>query len=120
MLIKEDLSKYDFSSLTHAATAGEALNPEVYKQFYDATGLEIMEGFGQTESTCMIGNLRGAPHKLGSMGLPCPIYDIHLIHQIRILCRAKTFEKWFTDTRRYLVAKKNDQCYSRNCQQERL
>ena len=79
MLVKEDLSKYDFSSLTHAATAGEALNPEVYKQFLDATGLEIMEGFGQTESTCMIGNLRGAPHKLGSMGLPCPIYDIHLI-----------------------------------------
>ncbi len=79
MLIKEDLSRYDFSSLTHASTAGEALNPEVYKQFYDATGLEIMEGFGQTESTCMIGNLRGAPHKLGSMGKPCPIYDVHLI-----------------------------------------
>lgn len=79
MLIKEDLRKYDFSTLTHASTAGEALNPEVYKQFYDATGLEIMEGFGQSETTCMIGNLRGAPHKLGSMGKPCPIYDVHLL-----------------------------------------
>ncbi len=79
MLIKEDLSKYDFSSLKHATTAGEALNPEVYRKFEEITGLQIMEGFGQSESTCMIGNLTGAPHKLGSMGRPCPIYDIHLL-----------------------------------------
>ncbi len=79
MLIKEDLSKYDFSSLKHATTAGEALNPEVYRKFEEITGLQIMEGFGQTESTCMIGNLIGAPHKLGSMGRPCPIYDIRLL-----------------------------------------
>ncbi len=79
MLIKEDLSKYDFSSLKHATTAGEALNPEVYRKFEEITGLQIMEGFGQSESTCMIGNLIGAPHKLGSMGKPCPIYDIHLL-----------------------------------------
>ena len=79
MLIKEDLSKYDFSSLKHATTAGEALNPEVYRKFEEITGLQIMEGFGQSETTCMIGNLTGAPHKLGSMGRPCPIYDIHLI-----------------------------------------
>ncbi len=79
MLIKEDLSKYDFSSLKHATTAGEALNPEVYRRFEEVTGLSIMEGFGQSETTCMIGNLVGAPHKLGSMGKPCPIYDVHLI-----------------------------------------
>ena len=79
MLIKEDLSKYDFSSLKHATTAGEALNPEVYRKFEEITGLQIMEGFGQSESTCMIGNLIGAPHKLGSMGRPTPIYDIHLL-----------------------------------------
>ena len=79
MLIKEDLSKYDFSSLKHATTAGEALNPEVYRKFEEITGLQIMEGFGQSESTCMIGNLIGAAHKLGSMGKPCPIYDIHLL-----------------------------------------
>ncbi|MBR6004592.1 MAG: AMP-binding protein, partial [Clostridia bacterium] len=51
MLIKEDISKYDFSSVTHMTTAGEALNPEVYRQFEKATGLQIMEGFGQTECT---------------------------------------------------------------------
>ncbi len=79
MLVKDDLTKYDFSSLEHATTAGEALNPEVFKQFEAATGLQIMEGFGQSETTCMIGNLAGAPHKLGSMGKPCPIYDIHLL-----------------------------------------
>ena len=59
MLIKQDLSQYDFSSLKHATTAGEALNPEVFKQFLNHTGLEIMDGFGQSESTCMIGNLIG-------------------------------------------------------------
>ncbi len=79
MLIKQDLSKYDFSSLKHATTAGEALNPEVFKQFEKHTGLQIMDGFGQTESTCMIANLIGEGHKIGSMGKPCPIYDIALL-----------------------------------------
>ena len=79
MMIKEDLSRYDFSSVKHMTTAGEALNPEVYRQFEKATGLQIIEGFGQSESTMMIGNLRGAPHKIGSMGKPCPIYDIALL-----------------------------------------
>ncbi len=79
MLIKQDLSNYDFSSLKHATTAGEALNPEVFKQFERHTGLQIMDGFGQTESTCMIGNLIGQGHKIGSMGKPTPIYDIHLL-----------------------------------------
>ena len=79
MLIKEDLTKYNYSSLEHASTAGEALNPEVFKQFESATGLQIMEGFGQTETTCLLGNLVGTGHKIGSMGKPCPIYDIHLL-----------------------------------------
>ena len=79
MLIKQDLSQYDFSSLKHATTAGEALNPEVFRQFLKHTGLEIMDGFGQSESTCMIGNLIGQGHKIGSMGKPTPIYDIHLL-----------------------------------------
>ncbi|MBR3300937.1 MAG: AMP-binding protein [Clostridia bacterium] len=79
MMIKQDLSNYDFSSVKHMTTAGEALNPEVYKQFLKATGLHIIEGFGQSETTMMIGNLRGAPHKIGSMGKPCPIYDIDLL-----------------------------------------
>ncbi|MBP3436654.1 MAG: AMP-binding protein [Clostridia bacterium] len=79
MLIKEDISKYDFSSVKHMTTAGEALNPEVYRQFEQATGLQILEGFGQSESTMIIGNLTGAPHKIGSMGKPAPIYDVDLL-----------------------------------------
>ena len=79
MLIKQDLSQYDFSSLKHATTAGEALNPEVFRRFKEITGLSIMDGFGQSESTCMIANLVGQRHKLGSMGRPCPIYDIALL-----------------------------------------
>ncbi len=79
MLIKQDISKYDFSSVKHMTTAGEALNPEVYRQFEKATGLQIVEGFGQSESTMIIGNLTGAPHKIGSMGKPAPIYDVALM-----------------------------------------
>ena len=79
MMIKQDISKYDLSSVKHMTTAGEALNPEVYKQFEKATGLQIMEGFGQTESTMIIGNMRGAAHKVGSMGKPAPIYKVELM-----------------------------------------
>ncbi len=79
MMIKEDIGKYDFSSVKHMTTAGEALNPEVYRQFEKLTGLQIIEGFGQSESTMIIGNLRGASHKIGSMGKPAPIYDVSLV-----------------------------------------
>ena len=79
MMIKQDISQYDFSSVKHMTTAGEALNPEVYRQFEKATGLQILEGFGQTESTMIIGNMRGADHKIGSMGKPAPIYDVEIL-----------------------------------------
>ncbi len=79
MMVKEDISKYDLSSIKHMTTAGEALNPEVYRQFEKATGLQIMEGFGQTECTLVIGNLMGNPHKLGSMGCPTPQYDVDIL-----------------------------------------
>ncbi|MBP3571418.1 MAG: AMP-binding protein [Clostridia bacterium] len=79
MMVKEDISKYDLSSVRHMTTAGEALNPEVYRQFEKATGLQILEGFGQSESTMIIGNLTGAPHKIGSMGKPAPIYEVELM-----------------------------------------
>ena len=79
MMIKQDISKYDLSSVKHMTTAGEALNPEVYRQFEKATGLQILEGFGQTESTMIIGNLIGESHKIGSMGKPAPIYDVALV-----------------------------------------
>ena len=77
--IKEDLSKYDLSSIQYATTAGEALNPEVFSQFKKATGLTIMEGFGQTETTLSIANFVGTTPKIGSMGRPSPLYDIVLL-----------------------------------------
>ena len=79
MMIKQDISKYDLSSIKHMTTAGEALNPEVYRQFEKATGLQIYEGFGQTELTLVIANLLGSSHKLGSMGKPVPLYDVDIL-----------------------------------------
>lgn len=78
-LIKEDLSQYDFSTLKHSSTAGEALNPEVFKQYYKLTGQKICEGFGQTETTVILGNFAYSKMKLGSLGLPSPIYDVELL-----------------------------------------
>jgi len=74
-LIKEDLKKYDLSALKHCATAGEALNPEVFKVWLEGTGLKLFEGFGQTETTlsCWTGFPWMQP-RLGSMGLPSPGY----------------------------------------------
>lgn len=77
--IKQDLSKFDLSSIKHATTAGEALNPEVFHQFKKATGLSIMEGFGQTEMTLLIANLVGTKPKVGAMGKPSPLYDVDIV-----------------------------------------
>lgn len=77
-LIKEDITKYDLSSIESATVAGEALNPEVYNRFYDATGLKIREGFGQTETTLVIYNRRGEEPRPGSMGKPSPLYNVVL------------------------------------------
>ncbi|MBO4893412.1 MAG: AMP-binding protein [Clostridia bacterium] len=79
MLIKEDITKYDFSSVKHMTTAGEALNPEVAIRFKEATGLDIMEGFGQTETTLVVGNLIGTAARLGSMGKASPQYKVDLV-----------------------------------------
>ena len=78
--IKEDLGKYDFSNMKHAATAGEPLNPEVFSQFKKATGLVIHEGFGQTESSVLLGNFGWFEPKPGSTGKPSPLYDIELVN----------------------------------------
>ncbi len=79
MMVKEDISKYDLSSIRRMTTAGEALNPEVYRQFEKATGVQIMEGFGQTETTMVIGDLVGDVHKIGSMGKPSPLFHVDLL-----------------------------------------
>ena len=81
MMIKEDLNKYDFSSLKHITTAGEALNPEVFFRFEEATGLRIMEGFGQTETTLVLANLFGTAVKVGSMGKPVMPYAVDLVDE---------------------------------------
>jgi len=77
--IKEDLKSYNLSSLKYACIAGEALNPEVFEQFKAATGISLMEGYGQTETTLMLGNYVGMTPKPGSMGRLSPMYDMHLM-----------------------------------------
>lgn len=77
--IKEDLSKFDLSSLKYCTVAGEPLNPEVYSQFYKATGIKLMEAFGQTELTVTVGTFPWMEPKPGSMGKPSPGYDIDLL-----------------------------------------
>ncbi len=79
--IKRDMTKYHLSSLTHIPTAGEALNPEVFKKIYEMTGLEIFEGFGQTESVLMVGNLEHSRPKAGSIGKPSPLYNIGIVRE---------------------------------------
>ncbi len=79
VLVHMNLDKYDLSSLQHVTTAGEALNPEIFEKFKEKTGLMIYEGFGQTETTLTIGNLKGVVPKPGSMGKPSPQYDVHIM-----------------------------------------
>ncbi|MGI6721443.1 MAG: AMP-binding protein [Anaerovoracaceae bacterium] len=81
VFVKRDLSKYDLDALQHVTTAGEALNAEVWQQFYDKTGLQICEGFGQTETTLTLATLWGTEPKPGSMGKPSPMYDIDLLDE---------------------------------------
>ena len=79
--IKEDLTKYDFSKLKYCVVAGEPLNPEVYNQFYKATGLKLMEGYGQTECTVALATYSWMDPKPGSMGKPSPGYDIDIVDE---------------------------------------
>lgn len=78
-MIHENLDNYDLSSLEYCTTAGEALNPSVYDKFFQRTGIRLMEGFGQTETTMTLGTMPWVQPKPGSMGLPNPQYDIDLI-----------------------------------------
>jgi len=78
-LIKEDLTKFDLNALKYCVVAGEPLNPEVYKQFLEATGIKLMEGYGQTELTVTLATYSWMEPKPGSMGKPSPGYCIDLI-----------------------------------------
>ena len=78
-LIREDLTKYDLSSLQYCTIAGEALNPAVFDTFYKLTGIKLMEGFGQTETTLTVATFPWMEPKPGSMGVPNPQYDVDLL-----------------------------------------
>jgi len=78
-MIREDLSKYDLSSLEYCTTAGEALNPAVFDKFFEKTGIRMMEGFGQTETTMTLGTFPWMKPKPGSMGMPNAQYNIDLL-----------------------------------------
>ena len=87
-LIKEDLTKYDLSHLKYCVVAGEPLNPEVYKQFYEQTGLKLMEGYGQTECTVAVATYPWMKPKPGSMGKPSPGYNIAIVDDEGKPCEA--------------------------------
>ena len=78
-MILEDFSKYDLSSLRYCTTAGEALNPSVAETFHQLTGIQLMEGFGQTETTMTLGTFPWMKPKPGSMGKPNAQYDVRLL-----------------------------------------
>jgi acetyl-CoA synthetase len=80
-LIQEDLTKYDFSSIKHCSMAGEPLNPEVYYKWQEATGLEIREGFGQSEGSVLFANFPWIDVRPGSTGMPTPLYDIDIVDE---------------------------------------
>jgi acetyl-CoA synthetase len=78
-LIREDMTKYDLSSLEYCTIAGEALNPAVYEQFLKLTGIQLKEGYGQSETTLSVLTSPWTEPKPGSMGLPNPHYDVDLL-----------------------------------------
>ncbi|MCL2786722.1 MAG: AMP-binding protein, partial [Methanomassiliicoccaceae archaeon] len=83
-----DVKSYDLSALTYTTIAGEALNPDVYHKWLDATGLKLMEGFGQTETTVVICNVVGMEPRPGSMGKPSPQYIVEIIDLDGNICPA--------------------------------
>ncbi|SES86940.1 AMP-binding protein [[Clostridium] polysaccharolyticum] len=86
VLIRMNLKDYDLSSLQHVTTAGEALNAEVFYKFYEATGHMIYEGYGQTETTMVLGAIQGMEPKPGAMGKPNPLYDVAVMDKEGNLC----------------------------------
>lgn len=91
LMLQNDVSKYDLSALTHCCTAGEALNPEIFNRWKEATGLEIYEGFGQTETTVCIATIKPWTKPVpGSIGFPVPGYDVHIIDEEDQQCQRGT------------------------------
>ena len=91
LMLQNDVKKYDLSSLTHCCTAGEALNPEIFNRWKEATGLEIYEGFGQTETTLCIATIYPWTKPVpGALGFPVPGYDVHIINENNEHCQRGT------------------------------
>jgi len=85
-MLQEDVTKFDLSHIKHCCIAGEPLNPEVFKKWYELTGLKLCEGFGQSESSVMLANFQWFDPKPGSMGKPSPLYDIELVDNEGNIC----------------------------------
>lgn len=81
MLVQNDISSYKFKSLKHCVSAGEPINPEVMEQWRKKTGLDIYEGYGQTETVLICGNFKGMKIKPGSMGKPSPAFDVKILDE---------------------------------------
>jgi acyl-coenzyme A synthetase/AMP-(fatty) acid ligase len=83
LIVRQHLSKWKFPHLRHCVTAGEPLNPEVFKLWKAATGLDIYEGYGQTETVVIVGNFRSHGGKIqpGSMGKPTPGFNLALLDE---------------------------------------
>ncbi|XP_055265592.1 acyl-coenzyme A synthetase ACSM3, mitochondrial [Moschus berezovskii] len=81
MLVQNDKASYKFKSLKHCVTAGEPINPEVMEQWRNRTGLDIYEGYGQTETVLICGNFKGMKIKPGSMGKPSPVFDVKILDE---------------------------------------
>nr|XP_020655253.1 acyl-coenzyme A synthetase ACSM3, mitochondrial-like [Pogona vitticeps]XP_020655254.1 acyl-coenzyme A synthetase ACSM3, mitochondrial-like [Pogona vitticeps]XP_020655255.1 acyl-coenzyme A synthetase ACSM3, mitochondrial-like [Pogona vitticeps] len=81
MLVHHNLSSYKFHSLKHCLSAGEPMNPEVMEEWKEETGLDIYEGYGQTETVLVCGTFKGMRIKPGSMGKPSPAYDTQIIDE---------------------------------------
>lgn len=127
-LIHEDLTKYNLSSLKYCTIAGEALNPAVFETFKKLTGIKLMEGFGQTETTLIIATMPWMEPKPGSMGLPNPQFDVDLIdndgrsveagEQGQIVIRTDKrkplglFKEYYRDAERTYEAWNNDIYYT--------
>uniref|UniRef100_A0A667XTM4 medium-chain acyl-CoA ligase n=1 Tax=Myripristis murdjan TaxID=586833 RepID=A0A667XTM4_9TELE len=79
MLVQEDVAKYKFKSLQHCLCAGEPINPEVMKKWREATGLDIYEGYGQTETVLVAATFKGMKIKPGSFGKASPAYDVQVV-----------------------------------------
>ncbi|XP_049645471.1 LOW QUALITY PROTEIN: acyl-coenzyme A synthetase ACSM3, mitochondrial [Suncus etruscus] len=79
MLVQDDMSSYKFKHLNHCVSAGEPINPEVTEQWKRSTGLDIYEGYGQTETVLICGNFKGMRIKPGSMGKPSPAFDVKIL-----------------------------------------